>query len=153
MGVKIITVNSSVEGGAPSGTLDITQNGEYNISAYEKVDVEVEGGGGGSSDFSTALVTISYTGTKLDNFSSLRFILCNAIDTGEFAGTIGSIAIDSFGGLTQTATVILYKGKASAYREYTSLDYDTTLTGDIEYDADNGDYIITGDCTITISDK
>lgn len=48
MGVKIITVNSSVEGGAPSGTLDITQNGEYNISAYEKVDVSVEGGGGSS---------------------------------------------------------------------------------------------------------
>lgn len=30
------------------GTLEITENGEYTIETYEKVDVQVEGGGGGT---------------------------------------------------------------------------------------------------------
>ena len=39
-------------------TLEITENGVYNVKGYVYADVNVEGGGGGDSDFSTAEVTM-----------------------------------------------------------------------------------------------
>ena len=35
----------------PSGTLNISENGEYEVETYEKVDVQVEGGGGISGGY------------------------------------------------------------------------------------------------------
>lgn len=46
-------------GGEPTGTISISENGTYNVAPYASAEVSVSGGGGGSSDFSTAEVTLN----------------------------------------------------------------------------------------------
>ena len=99
--------------------------------------------GGGSSDFSTAEVTVNVPpqsgvlhgfriyGAFIDSYESEDY-------------SIGSIRISSQG--TRTITLLLYKGVAYMY-------FDDGITptteGLITYD--DGMYKVTGDCTITIS--
>lgn len=91
---------------------------------------------GGSSDFSTATVTI--VGTTPD----VEFE-CVSIDED---GMHQTISVSTGSG---TATVVLYQGSASLINnnEYEIM----SISGDIEYDVAMDEYIITGDCTITIS--
>lgn len=93
-------------------------------------------GGGGSSDFSTATVTI--VGTTPD----VEFE-CVSIDED---GMHHTISVSTGSG---TATVVLYQGSASLINnnEYEIM----SISGDIEYDVAMDEYTITGDCTITIS--
>lgn len=122
----------------PSGKITITENGtDIDVAQYALADVNVEGGGG-SSDFSTAEVTI----------------VNNTGDGTSFDGAIiknGNININA--GLdegTNILTVILYKGVT--YCGTYDVDMSTAvITGDAEYSAEDDCYIITGDCTITIS--
>ena len=99
------------------------------------------GGGGGSSEFSTAEVTIvgSYS---VDAYFPM---LIEADTWGE--GQPPFIACFQQGFECGTYDVLLYKGAL-----YTTIlsDYEFTYNGDI---VDMGDdtYLITGDCTITIS--
>ena len=91
--------------------------------------------GGGSSDFSTATVTM--VGTTPD----VEF-QCVSVDEN---GMVPTIYFSTGSG---TATVVLYQGRASLvnYNEY-----EMSISGDIVYDTAMDEYIITGDCTITIS--
>lgn len=91
------------------------------------------GGGGGSSDFSTAEVTIS--GLNGDNLG-IPTISAYSEQYG-----VTYLADDGVN------TVVLYKGKASFYTPNT-----VVVTGDCAEDPnDPGQYYITGDCTITVS--
>ena len=91
------------------------------------------GGGGGSSDFSTAQVTLTieegygiYLPFVSDNDT---FSLPSAWHSG-------------------TREVILYKGQALGFPSDETAE--VTVTGDIEYDYDEGEFLITGNGTITI---
>lgn len=127
--------------------LEVTENGTYETKGemYNKVTVNVEGGGG-SSDFSTAQVTI------VNNYSS-EFIIEMAVAMSEEGmdaslGTLTAGRIDT----GMVANVILYKGSAGAIIDSFPLDAPPTIvtSGNIQNMEDNA-YLITGDCTITIS--
>lgn len=115
----------------PSGKITITENGtDIDIAQYATADVSVEGG---SSDFSTAEVTLSATG---DFSLRIASIVDNEIHT-----TVPSF-IESF-------EAILYKG--SQVCDTSEIMGTITVSGDAVYDSDEQTITITGDCTITIT--
>lgn len=111
----------------------------YYIGCYEPT--------GGSSDFSTVEVTFV-------NNSALRFdfSIPNIVDEEEETAALGNI--DSAGiGSGVTINVILYKGYCLAALNMISQGTPVVaLSGDIS-DLGNSNYLITGDCTITLSDS
>lgn len=122
--------------------LSVTENGEYEKDGevYSKVTVNVEGGGG-SSDFSTAEVTV----TAFDPGVTLAMpVIITFDDVPMLAPSVG---VNS---TPKTLIVPLYKGKAVLVDE----DYgeSAVITGDIEYDEDLEAYIISGDGTITLTE-
>ena len=93
----------------------------------------VEQGGGGSSDFTTANVTLS------GDSAMMTFALVDEDN--------GTIFMSQYPGHDAMATKIpLYNGKALMFL-MDELPY--TVTGDITYSADDGGFIVTGDGTIT----
>lgn len=93
----------------------------------------VEQGGGGSSDFTTASVTLS------GNSADLTF--------GNVFDEVGIVYMSQYpGSETIVANVPLYDGKALMFSED---GVTATVTGDIEYSSDEGGFIVTGDGTIT----
>ena len=117
--------------------LEVTENGTYEEKGemYNKVTVNVEGGGG-SSDFSTATLTVN------GNLSPTGLNLLPTLLVDPEYGLAG--AYGSTNGLSSPFTVILYKGKA-----YADLPQGKT-SGGIVYDEDIEMYVITGDGTLTI---
>ena len=97
------------------------------------------GGGGGSSDFSTATVTL------VDNTQSGGNIFIPFVIEGDISLAVGQIATQ--GGDTRTIQAIMYKEKSSATVTFGS---NISVTGNIQ-DFGEGNYLITGDGTITIS--
>lgn len=69
-----VTVNVPTEGDGitPSGVLDITRNGDYDVTQYAgvSVDVPAEGGGSGNAALHTAEATLS-AGSQTIRFSGL----------------------------------------------------------------------------------
>lgn len=119
-------------------SVEFTENGEYTApsgTAYGSVSVNVEGGGG-TSDFSTAEVTVVSVGQVHLEMPTLLIV-----PEVNLEGTF----IEPYG--DSPYTVILYKGKA-----YVNLDNPESISGDIEYDEDTHLYVITGDCTINFGD-
>ena len=99
------------------------------------------GGGGGSSDFTTAKVTIGSNG--------IGSTVCACADIPpEYGLPIGGV-VQVTSGLTEGVyTIPLYKGGAIA--EFSVLSGTLVTSGNIT-EMDEGIYLITGDCTITIS--
>ena len=125
---------------APIGSkLTINENGEYNVTDYAVADVNVSGGGG-SSDFSTAEVTI----TNNTNINPLITIP----STNEYEGMKYCA-----GGFYPPMDNTPYTINAIIYGERTYIDlspfssYDIITSGDIVHEDDS--YYITGDCSIT----
>lgn len=99
------------------------------------------GGGGGSSDFSTAKVTfINSDETKLYIVNKLVMIQGSYME-------VGSVSVQS----SETADLVLYKG-STYVSEFEDIDEDTppVVTGNISFDADAGEFVITGDGSITL---
>lgn len=94
-----------------------------------------DGGGGGSSDFSTATVTVS--GSDM-----LTLPIIQEADPAQGAPAFLMVASQEIG--SGTYNVPLYKGGLMV-----TLPLNVTVSGDIQ-DVGMG-YFITGDCTITIS--
>ena len=110
-----------------------------------KVNGEEYGGGGGSSDFSTAEVTI------VNNSSSVfDFIMATKINGDEMGLTFGMLSHEMIG-TGMTTDVILYKGTAGMFiQKPLGVALTVAISGNIQ-DSGDGNYIITGGCTITIS--
>lgn len=102
----------------------------------------VSGGGGGSSDFTTATVTFANNTSP----SMVPFRAYIAIpEVTEFG--IASVVVDS-----GEYTIALYKGCTFGGVVAPNVSsIDVTTTGDATWDSDNSYLTITGDCTITIS--
>lgn len=98
------------------------------------------GGGGGDSDFSTAQVTfVNNTGGYINVSAPI------ILDEEEISALLPTY---SFSSSSDTTQIGLYKGNALLL---ISGQYVITYTGDITEVVANVQYLITGDCTITIS--
>lgn len=110
-------------------------------SKWEELPSSGGGGGGGSSDFSTA--TVTFSGEKLLSFSSA--ILMEYDDSAtETMGELGQF------GPSQIPEVKVILGTEGAMAVISSSQGTISISGNIE-NIDTDTYIITGDCTITIS--
>lgn len=118
--------------------LNVTENGEYETDGevYNKVTVNVEGGGG-SSDFSTAKMTVNAVN---HDFSADPLVI---VDNGELTSGFSILAPE-----TKTIDIVLYRGVQTAIIA-TSSEL-LTLSGNIVYDEADDCYIITGDCSISL---
>ena len=126
--------NMPAEGLSNGGEFEIkeltaTENKVYQKDGevYNKVTVNVEGGGG-SSDLTTATITLN---------SDYELYGCFVSNDG--------YSYSSAGGGAGSFDIILYKGKALLYVDGTV----QSTSGDIEYDSDFDGYFVTGDCTIS----
>lgn len=135
----------------PSGKITITENGtDIDIAQYATADVNVEGGGG-SSDFSTAKMTVINNKTR-----TIQVNDCPVVSVDDEM-LFGGFSVD--GNSQLVFDVIIYKGYAHILEMLTGVSLDTpvdleteaSLSGDAEYDAEDGFIAIAGDCTITIS--
>ena len=122
----------------PSGKITITENGtDINIAQYALADVNVEGG---SSDFSTAQVTITNTsekGFKLELPNIYQDVMYSYLDYADIDGS--------------SVTVALYKGECQVgfVSEYPDTDFNIQVSGNVEMVVDTP--VIKGNGTITIS--
>lgn len=141
MGVRVVFPDMGKDPSIQLIEKTITENGTYDAltdgaNGYSKVNVNVEGGGG-SSDFSTAEVTV------IQQEESMRGFLLPSISNDTFELQEYQSGIH---------TVPLYKGslfiKASA-----NIGIIESVSGDIERisEGKRSYYRIYGDCTITIS--
>jgi len=139
--------NAPNEGLSPGGqltlkTLTATENKTYSEegTAYTSVTVNVEGGGG-SSDFSTAEVTV--VNQKNSDISFIMPVIMEAED--DYPATVLSTTT-MLAHSTVHNVAPLYKGEADATTDPGNT---IAITGNA---TNEGEYIfITGDCTITIS--
>ena len=135
--------NAPNEGLSPGGqltlkTLTATENKTYSEegTAYTSVTVNVEGGGG-SSDFSTAEVTVNGMGIFVAEVASLI--------EGKLSGTCFKSPLET------SFTVVLYHGE-TIMQGVTDVTPDFIIPeGETNIVQDGSQYIIKGDCTITIS--
>lgn len=144
MGVRVVFPDMGKDPSVQLIEKTITENGTYDAitdgaNGYSKVNVNVEGGGG-SSDFSTAEVTVNGNFTQSDLFM---------VPVIEKDPNNEDIAFPQLRSGNSTYTVILYKGR-STLMFMGSQSRTITVSGNIET-VGTGIYIITGDCTITIS--
>lgn len=142
MGVTFIAPEGVYTSPAKLITKEITENGTYSAAddsanGYSSVTVNVEGGGG-SSDFSTAEVSITcVTG---DTTTKGKICLC----------VQNQIAVVNYGvpkNQTVTLTVPLYKGSCRWLTEQGEV---TLVSGSATIDPENHYVTITGDCTLKI---
>lgn len=138
---KLNNIESGVQSVSNSYTPTTWVNGDI-ITATKLNNIEqgIANAGGGSSDFSTAEVTVEgsmyYTGFLLPHITEAVAIFPAMIDAS-------SSVTDG------TYTVPLYKGELDVVIEGLGEGKTISTTGDIE--ADGNVLFITGDCTITIS--
>ena len=126
--------------------LNVTENGTYAPpagTAYSPVVVNVEGGGG-SSDFSTAEVTIQITTENPDVYIAIPAIATSPTDMilNQQYNTLNSST-------AQILTVPLYKGTLAVTGNSVG-EISVNVSGSVQQ-VGALDFLITGDCTITIS--
>lgn len=118
----------------PDGKITITENAtDINVAQYATADVNVSGGGG-SSDFSTAKVAI------IDPDECLERFVGPCVENNKSRGYFN-------GDPSEGIPVILYKGMAEVGVQIADATVETS--GSVTTEA--GAYIVTGDCTFTIT--
>ena len=137
---KLNNIESGVQSVSSSYTPTTWATGDI-ITATKLNNIEqgIANAGGGSSDFSTAQVTVVNTG------SARSLNGANALDDGEDTGSVGSMGIPS--SATKTVSAILYKGVAWISRGDATI---VSVSGSAEK-LGSSMVMVTGDCTITIS--
>lgn len=133
-----------VGGTAPSGTIEISANGEYDVSEYATADVQVEGGG--SSDFSTAEVTFNAgDGIVLEDVITLQGLVGERYLVYDEELRISG---------TQIFRFLLIDGYYDCSARSVSPETKTiSVVGDGSYDEDSQILAIEGDCEVTVTDN
>lgn len=109
------------------------------------------GGGSGESDFSTATVTITFTGFVAPSIPTFFVPITEDVES-EDEESEDYHTSKSMIGVSGEYTVILYKGYAFGVIQNVSPEsYEISVTGDAEVGIVGVD--ISGDCTITITAK
>ena len=104
----------------------------------------VEYGGGGSSDFSVAVVEIT---SAVD----IQIIGPIAITEDPLYGTASYTSMAVRAGQPKTFNVIMYKGRAILFNASEDPFDNTTVSGDLELIDDDYEIVVTGDGSITIT--
>ena len=140
-----------IGGGSASGTIEITENGEYDVSMYATADVQVSGGG--SSDFSFAEVTLNITppeGVTIDEEGLQTKIYYPSDDLcyvcAWYPATNHKVNILLYNGVGYIEPDI--RGYDSEYTGYELDRSSITVSGDIEFTEEHI-FIVTGDGTIS----
>lgn len=147
MGVRVVFPDMGKDPSVQLIEKTITENGTYDAitdgaNGYSKVNVNVEGGGG-SSDFSTATVTLIASDIDIRTFvEGLPVLESDGLRT-EY-----ELNLEAHGQVEKT--IALYKGKAIITSFGMALNV-TNMTGNITDDGTA--YVITGDCSITFAPK
>lgn len=121
---------------ALGGSADATENAEAIANIAENAS-----GGGGSSDFSTAEVTITW-----DTTSPLAYE--NLINIGTESEDLVYLISKPISGQS-VEEVVLYKGRQSFAPSNVFV---KNLSGSIAFDEETENYQITGDCSFTLSE-
>jgi len=136
---------------AIAGALGGETTSTNNADAIDMI-AEHASGGGGSSDFSTATVTIvNNSGETVTNVNATLAFEENALGEGSPATSFPSTIMPVESGETSTIQVILYKGNGVIDPINNSSLFDISFSGNIE---DVGQILlVSGDGTITFSNK
>lgn len=150
-------VKSMRGGDAPSGTITITENGEYDVTNYATADVQVEGG---SSDFTETTITLVVTENG-DYLTVIGFLEGGVNEeTGQLNayimnnGTPTDISFLYSEGVSYnegTHEIPVYMSDGATVRMGFVQGTVTNTTGSVVYDSETQSYIISGDCTIAIT--
>lgn len=153
MGVRVVFPDMGKDPSVQLIEKTITENGTYDAitdgaNGYSKVNVNVEGGGG-SSDFSTANVTVNVEGYSA---GMPRYGIANAPYIDQADKLVEGIGLPTSG----TYHAVLYMGSVEWQINAGSDDIPITgvnVTGSAEVSEYSGDYFIsiTGDCSITVN--
>ena len=138
----------------PTGNIELTENGEgIDVSTYATATVNVEGGGG-SSDFSTAEVTVNLT---LDDSTTIASAFVNDVFLNFPDENFGYVG-ESLQVTNNKVVVILYNNYAeigglsasnTSDNYYVLGENVPTASGGVAFDSELGVFIVTGDGTIT----
>lgn len=100
---------------------------------------------GGSSDYSTCSVSIS----GIPDTASIDFVFC-----GSYESEGQTVYVLSTGTISDgTYEAVMYKGSGWLHINGIADPSEVTASGNITYDAENEQFIYTGDCTITFGGK
>lgn len=110
----------------------------------------IANGGGGSSDFSTAEVTVAYSPASSGGGASPGLKVYGLINIDDEVGVqCDPVTIPD--NSSKNLIVPLYKGKTSLSLSSEPEDVNWDIEGAYSFDDETGNTIITGDCAITIS--
>lgn len=138
MGVRVVFPDMGKDPSIQLIEKTITENGTYETKGemYNKVTVNVEGGGG-ESDFSTAKVTFNVSVASAGAVFAFISSEYNDIEINNVSLGVGE----------STYTIPLYKN--GQYMRVSYKDGTTpVITGDVTYEGN--EFAVTGDCTISV---
>lgn len=141
MNLGKITINAP----AITGTLDITENGEYDVTNYANVNVDVQGGGGGEWDAEFEITPGDTDGEagymriyELESYRDVAEVLIAVNDTSEVRGN--AIGFDKISTMTLGSTPLCAQmlkctssgsstaGNVSRYLPTAARPYNTSLS-------------------------
>lgn len=126
-------------GVTPTGTITITENDTYDVTNYASAEVNVSGG---SSDFSTATVTI------VGGSSTIQDPYAYELPAISRDGLSSTIVPPIAGDEPNNVDVILYKGKSTSTVTGISTASELIVSGNATYDTVGQILTITGNCTL-----